>query len=95
MKEKIFNVDVLVKVQRVTWYLVLIHFALVFALFLLDFPGAFDLVAYGIILILAATAVKLVVMAEQFRKAGLVRFWILGYVLVLILMAIVGYRYLS
>ncbi|UCG61731.1 MAG: hypothetical protein JSV52_00125 [Candidatus Zixiibacteriota bacterium] len=93
MREKVFNVELLIKVQRVTWYLVLIYFAVVYALFLLDFAGASDLVAYGIVLILAATAAKLVVMAEQFRKAGLLRFSILAYVLVLMLAAIVVQRY--
>ncbi len=94
MREKIFNVAVLIKVQRVTWYLVLVYFAFVYALFLLDFPNAFELVAYGVVLILVATAAKLVIMAEQFRKAGLIRFWVLGYLLVLILIGVVVQKYL-
>ena len=93
MREKVFNVDFLIKVQRLTWYAVILYFAFVFALIILDFAATTNLVSYGIILILGATGIKLIVMAEQFRKAGLKRFWGLSYLLVLILLAVVAQRY--
>ena len=93
MKEKVFNTDILIKVQRVTWYLVLIYFAAISAMFWLDMSQAPVLAPYGVILILAATGIKLIVMAEQYRLAGLRRFWGLSYLLVLILVAIVIVRY--
>lgn len=93
MREKYFNVDILVWVQRITWYVVLVYFAFVFALMILDFALAADMALYGIILILGATGVKLIVMAEQFRLSGLKRFWALSYLLILILTAVVIHRY--
>jgi len=93
MKEKMFNTDMLIKLQQVVWYLVLVYFAVISALFMLDFQGVFKLAGYGIIFIIATTALKLVVMAEQFRKAGLRRFWGLAYLLILILAAIVAGDY--
>lgn len=93
MKEKLFNVDVIVTLQRIVWYVVLVYFAGIVALFMLDIEGAFSLARYGIIFILAAIALILVFMAEQFRKAGLRRFWGLSYLLILILAAIVAGDY--
>lgn len=95
MREKYFNVDFLIKVQQITWYLVICYFALVFALMILSIEAPVDLISYGVVLILAATGVKLIVMAEQFRMSGLKRFWILSYLLVLILVAVVIQRYFA
>ncbi len=93
MTEKLFNTDILIKVQRITWYLVLIYFAAISAMFWLDMDRASVFAPYGVILILTATGIKLIVMAEQYRIAGLRRFWGLSYLLVLILAAIVVVGY--
>ncbi len=94
MTEKYFEVGILIKIQQITWYLVMVYFATIFVLFMLDFEGAFELARYGIIIIIGATVIKLVVMAEQFRIARLRRFWLLSYLLVLILIAVALLRYL-
>ena len=89
MRERMFNTDLLIKLQQVVWYAVLVYFAVLSVLFILDFEGVFDLAGYGIISIIVTTGLKLVVMAEQFRMAGLRKFWGLAYLLVIILAAIV------
>jgi hypothetical protein len=94
VNERYFNIEALIRVQQVTWYVALIYFAVVFGLIMADIRWATALTAYGVGLILMATGLKLVVMAEQFRMAALRRFWILGYLLVLILIAIVILKYL-
>ncbi|UCE25705.1 MAG: hypothetical protein JSU74_06585 [Candidatus Zixiibacteriota bacterium] len=94
MKERYFEVDMLIRIQQITWYLVMVYFAAIYVLFMLDFEGAFELARYGIILILGATVLKLVVLAERFRIARLRRFWLLSYLLVLILAAVAVLRYL-
>lgn len=93
MREKMFNTEVLIKLQQAVWYLVLVYFAVISALFLLDFEGVFELAAYGVIFIIATTVLKLVVMAEQFRRAGRRKFWALAYLLIIILAAIVAGDY--
>ncbi|UCD64310.1 MAG: hypothetical protein JSW34_02400 [Candidatus Zixiibacteriota bacterium] len=94
MREKIFKVDTLIRLQQVIWYIILMYFAALAALFMLDFEGVLELAGYGIIFIIATTALRLVVMAEEFRKSGLRRFWALSYLLILILAGIVIGDYL-
>ena len=93
MKEKVFNSGILIKLQRITWYLVLAYFGAVSAMFWLDMDRASFFAPYGVILVLVATGIKLIVMAEQYRLAGLRRFWGLSYLLVMIMIAIVVVRY--
>lgn len=93
MRERMFNTDLLIKLQQVVWYAVLVYFAVLSALFMLEFEGVFNLAAYGIIFIIVTTGLKLVIMAEQFRKAGRRKFWALAYFLVVILAAIVAGDY--
>ena len=94
MAEKIFKVETLIRLQRATWYVTVVYFTLVVALYLINLGPATTLAYWGVVWILAATVVKLILMAEQFRKAKLPRFWALCYLLVLILASIAVVRYL-
>jgi len=55
---------------------------------------ATSLAFWGIILLLVVTILKLIVIAEQFRNARLYRFRTLSYLLILVLLSIVVFKYL-
>lgn len=93
MREKYFNVGMLVLIQTISWYLVLVFFATLAVLHLLDIEGVFAYGKYGIILILATVLAQLIVMAEQFRLSNLKRFWVMSYLLILILSAAAAWTY--
>ncbi len=93
MRETVFNVGILIRVQQIGWYLVLAYFLAITIMYMLDFEDAFVYTKYGIILILAVAVAQLVVMAEQFRLAKLKRFWLLSYFLVAVLAAVAALKY--
>ncbi|MEW6412055.1 MAG: hypothetical protein AB1483_06215 [Candidatus Zixiibacteriota bacterium] len=92
MRETIFNVSVLIRIQQIGWYLVLAYFLAITILYMLDFENVFAYTKYGIILILAVAIAQLIVMAEQFRLAKLKRFWLLSYFLVVVLAAVAALK---
>jgi len=88
-----FNTGLLVKLQRLARNLFLVYFAAVILASYLDLGLSRQMASWGIVLILAATVARLLLIAEQFRKIGIVRIWMLGYALLLMLLSTVILEY--
>ena len=80
----------LIKFQRIIWFFCLSYFALVCALLITEFPIAFNLSHWGLLVVLLATTSQLIVMAEQFRRAGKRRFMLLSYLLIIVILVSVA-----
>ena len=89
MKEQYFQIKVLIRLQRVSWYLFLGCFLLGTVLYVLELPVAGSVAFWGITVVLVMTLVKVFILAEQFRAARLYRFCLLGYTLLFILLSTV------
>lgn len=88
-----FNTGLLIRLQRLARNLFLVYFAAVILASYLGLGLSSQMAVWGIVLILVATVAKLLVMAEQFRKIGIVRIWMLGYALLLVLLSTVILEY--
>ena len=87
MKEQHFNIKSLIRLQRVSWYLIFGCFLLATVLYLLELPIAGRVAFGGLIALLAIILIKIFLLAEQFRAARLYRFWLLSYTLLFILLS--------
>lgn len=94
MNDSGFNTDLLIRLQRLARNLFLVYFAAVSLAWYLGLELKSQMADWGIILILFATIIKLLVMTEQFRKIGMIRIWMLGYALLLVLLSTVILEYL-
>ena len=98
MKDNDYNlisIQRLVRLQRYTWLFFVGYFVLVGILSFFNVNVATTLTFWGIILLLVVTIMKLIVIAEQFRIARLYRFKTLSYLLILVLLLIVVFKYLA
>jgi len=89
VNERIVNVALLVRVQRVTWYLFLVLFAVACVLLILGNSWAEIAGVTCIVLILLATALRLIVLFELFRRATLFRHALLCVLLLVILVSVI------
>lgn len=80
------NVDssLLIKLQRLSWYFLFIYFGIAFCVYTFDFQVPLDLGYVGVLIILGITLIKLILIAEQFRKVKLKRITYIAYGLLLI-----------
>ena len=95
MTEKYYNNNALIKVQQFSWYFAFVYFAIVAVLYFIDYANVNVYSIAGVIFVFVVTLLKIFIMAEQFRKAKLYRFWLLSYTLVVILLMIILIRYLK
>lgn len=88
-----FNTGLLIRLQRLARNLFLVYFAAIVLASYLGLRLSSQMAVWGIVLILAATIIKLLVMTEQFRKIGMGRIWMLGYALLIVLLSTVIWEY--
>ncbi len=86
MKEHYFRTSVITFLQRWAWYLFAGWFGAVCLLYAGGHPYAGTIARWGVIAILLVIGVKVVVISELFRIARLHRYWLLGYMLLVILL---------
>lgn len=84
----------LLRIQSLTWYVVFILFVVVNILYFLGWDQAKHLAVGGVIVILAATLLKLIVIGEKFRRIKLKRLMIMSYLLLVILLSTALVKYL-
>ncbi len=86
MSEKKYNSASLIKLQDFSWYLLLGYFigAVVVELFHISVP--FHIGYAGVLLVLFLTLLKLILIAEQFRKIRFFRLTYIAYGLLLIIL---------
>ena len=89
MKDQHFRIKPLIRLQRVSWYLIFGCFLLATVLYLLELPIAGRVAFGGLVALLAMTLIKIFLLAEQFRAARLYRFWLLSYALLFVLLSTV------
>jgi|GEM_PF-4672186 len=95
MSEMQINIKNLVKLHTFLWYFLIFWFALAALLYLLELEAA-EMFSYtGIVLAIAVTILRLVVISEQFRRLARKRFQLIGYLLILILLVTVILKYLT
>ena len=83
-KDVYFHVNALLKLQSWAWYLFFFLFGGATVLYALDIPVASRLIDIAVILIMVMALIVAFVMAEQFRRAKLYRYGLLGYVMIFI-----------
>lgn len=89
MKERYFRSIYITRLQQITWYLFFFWFALANFLYIFEDQTA-DLFSYwGVVLILLSTTLVIAAIGEQFRRTRLFRFWLLCYMLIVILIAVI------
>ncbi|NOY87809.1 MAG: hypothetical protein GXO93_00260 [FCB group bacterium] len=94
MNEKQFKIEFITRIQKIFWYVAFVYFALLGIMYYFNFSHTHLLAQAGVYFILAATIIKLFVIAEQFHSARLYRFWFLSYLLMFILFSTVLLKYL-
>ncbi len=87
MKEPFFKTRYLIRLQSVSWYLIVGCFLLATILYLQHLAVAGRIAFWGLVALLALTLIKVFILAEQFRAARLYRFWLLAYALFFILLS--------
>ena len=83
-----FNSRPVVLLQSIAWYILAIWFAVSVMLLVVGNQLAPTLSLIGLLIVLATIVTRIIVMAEQFRRAQLHRFALLSYLLLLILIII-------
>ncbi|MBU2534460.1 MAG: hypothetical protein KKB37_17100 [Alphaproteobacteria bacterium] len=86
MRERYFQTTVITRLQRWSWYLLAIWFGIASLLSFVSHPQAGIVARWGVVAILAVIGLKVVIIAELFRAARLYRYWLLGYMLLVILL---------
>ncbi len=76
--------SLLIKLQSLSWYFLFIYFAIAFCVYIFDFQIPLDLGYVGVWIILGITLIKLILIAEQFRKVKLIRITYIAYGLLII-----------
>ena len=82
MNEKPQYNEKLVKPQTAVWYLLFFWFAVNAILYLFEMPVATKVAEIGIILTVAATLFRLVVVSELYRRLAIKRYQLVSYLLV-------------
>lgn len=80
-----FHYRSVVKLQSLAWYILAIWFALTSVLFALGVSFVETLSLVGLLIVLTVIFSRIVIMAEQFRRARLYRISLLCYLLLFIL----------
>jgi hypothetical protein len=93
MNEKPRYNDKLVKPQTAVWYLLILCFAVNTILYLFELPIAEKLTEFGIILTVAATLFRLVVVSELYRRLAIKRYQLMSYLLVFFILATILIEY--
>jgi hypothetical protein len=95
MNDYKYNSQTLIKVQQSAWYISLIYFAIVTFAYLFGWQFAEPMAVIGVIFIIAVTILKLFIMGQHFNKLRLRRFSLLSYLLVIVIIATVIWRFLK
>jgi len=83
----------LIKVQQYAWYVSLFYFTVVVIAYLTELWFAQTLAIIGVVFIITVTILKLFIMGQHFEKLKLSRFSFLSYLLVVILIATMIWRF--
>lgn len=94
MNNNKFTDNKLVKLQQISWYLIIIIFSIVAVLYFMNFSIAEKLGEFGVILLLALTLIKLLFMAHTFRSVKQPRLSMFSYFLLFLLLSTILIRYL-
>lgn len=86
MNEVKINSSLLIKLQDVSWYVLLGYFFFAVIAHLCNFVVPFNSGLIGVLLVLFLTLLKLLLIAEQFRKIKLVRFTYIAYLLLFMIL---------
>jgi len=89
MTEGYFKLKYVTLLQQSAWYIFLFGFAAATALLFLENSLADTVIYWGIVFVLLSTSLVIIVIGEQFRKTRLFRFWLLCYMLIVILLAVI------
>ena len=85
MSELKFNSNILVKLQEYSWYLLLVYFSLAVLIYFLQIDVPFQLGKVGLLIALGCTLLKLLLIAEEFRRIALKKFTYISYLLLCII----------
>lgn len=85
MNEPKFNSELLIKLQTYSWYFLLLYFLFAFIVYFAGIELSVEVGFPGVLIVLVLTLLKLLLMAEQFRKIKLKRFVYIAYLLLLII----------
>ncbi len=86
MNEHTFNSNLLIKLQDYSWYFLLGYFFFAVIAHLFNFAVPFNSGLIGVLLVLFLTLLKLLLIAEQFRKIKLVRLTYIAYLLLFMIL---------
>ena len=92
MKDAYFDTAALVKLQRYLWLALTAAFAVMTVLYVADSRWSHQVALVGVPMVLMATLVEILFIANQFRRARLRHLQILSYLLVFVLCAIVLWK---
>ncbi len=86
MREAYFHTPVITLLQRWAWYLLTLWFGVASILYGYSHPLAGAVARWGVVAMLAVIVLKVILIAELFRRARIYRYWLLGYMLLAILL---------
>ena len=93
MNEQYFNLQPLIKYQKIVWKAIFLYFLATIVTYFFDSSLAEKLTVGGLIGILIITLLKIVLFIQQFQKAKLFRFALLSYLLIVLLLSTIALRY--
>ncbi len=84
MNEPAIDSTLLIKLQTYSWYFLLIYFIVAVCLYIVGIQLPVNLGMIGVLIVLGLTLIKLILIAEQFRKIKQIRITYIAYGLLLI-----------
>ncbi len=90
-----FRIKIVLFVQRLSWLGIVAVFTVASVLYALGISTADLVAAGGMAFLLLMVAAKIVLFAEQFRRARLYRFWLLSYLLIVMLLLTYLIKYVT
>ena len=93
MKDPKYSDSKIILTQSIAWYAALVMFAIVAVMFVFNLPYALTAAKAGVIVMIALTIFKIIVMAIKFKKIGMNRLVLLSYILIMILLSTVLIKY--
>ena len=85
MHKIIFDTKVLIKWQKYSWYFLLLYFLFAVIVSMLNISIPFHSGYIGVLLVLGITFIKLIVIAEEFRKIKQIKYNLIVYGLLIII----------
>jgi len=85
----------LIRLHQILWYTIFVFFLAVCALYPFDSDLSARIAFWGVILIVAGTVVRIVVLSELFRRARRPGLWALCGVLLVVLIGTIFLKYLD